>query len=1264
MLLIIKLAQLIVKKNILLFFSVFFFLKGIYCQDTPQLVNSMSHTDGVLLLASSPTENYIASLGSENNLIVWERETQKKVKSIKTKEECSEVLFLSDSLLALFSFNKITLVDIKNNKDTSYTLNFGTLKDVAFCGNKFISLSENGDLMKFNSDFKDLNIISDKIKSIDVSEGSVYFLNDQNQVFVSRNDFSEYYLLASLTSTIDIVSFKILDLKNGMILSLANGDVVFFNKNSGNYKIVFNSSGKISSLVLNKDMTKLIIPTEGYSCVLLELSDFTNQVLYFKDYMTSALAFNDGFWVSSWDGNIYSINEDFRIENKIGDEALKISCYEFIDSNSVAVGFNNGRVKIISENGFSQLAEPRNPQILPLVFSSSISSLKYCEGKSFLSVTDYNGNWIVYDLEKNVQVSQVKFDHEIYSQGIAEKENAILIVTAREIFLYDYNFKLLSSTAAKDPWFVNFHDGIFTVNDLNGFHIISAIDGKMNFVNTRSVFKDDKYICDVKYIGDENYLFLTYDGFLGLQKHSGIEIVYDLGQTVNLLYKSQWNNSVYVITQENELVKLTLSEDNEISDFKKVKFESPNNSTWALHEIDKNKLLLSSGSRIYQLDSVLQTVKILKDFESGVVSSADSRFSFNLSKNNFSLFAMLETGLFDFQILERNSLADSICISCLYQVQNAKQTLRIDNSFHLVSDYDYPIRFSTDRGFIFDFYIFKTGEWLVYDKEYHFDGSGKSMEKLYFNCGLEIIELSQVKDAMYVPGLAKMIVAGEDINYKGINDIDICGSLPLVQLLSENKENWNFKLKCRLWPINRVELKIDGKLIKTIDLKERLRENQEINIVIDKKEVQDHFVPGMSNKLSLSSICINQNSEYKSRAIDIEVLAEGEKKVPNLYMLLVGVNEYKDPTMNLQFPVKDARAFGKALSCSAEQLLGKERVFVYNVQNTIGSEKVFTTPEREGVIKALREISQKASTSDILLIFFAGHGVMHGSDDSFTFLTSDASRTNRIGVSTKDLALWLNPEGPFCMKPNKTILIYDACNSGQAAKDLFATLSRDDDETERLRQISDLGDKSGLFILAASAPNQSAYETPSIGNGLLTYSLLYTLKNNLNILDYDNSGDGFLNLQKWFLETEKEQNRVASSYGLKQQAQPFGSSNIRIGKVDDDVRDCIPLVQDKPKVFFGSARDSTESDPLELKSKLNKRLSLVDPYETELSFLCGGTESFNNYTIRLIYEVQKERVKCKILFFNANRKLKELNLESNKNFIEESILNEVNKFFN
>jgi hypothetical protein len=1223
----------------------------------------MAHTDGVLLLRSSSSQRYVASLGSESNLIIWERDTQKKVKSIKTKEECSEIVFLSDTVLALFSLNRVSLVDIKNNKDTALSLSFGFLKSVTFDGGNFISLSEEGELMKFNSNFKGLEFIADNIKSIDQSDGKIYFLNNLNEIFVLNPDCSKSDSVFRLSSKLDIVSFKILNWKNGLILSLMNGDVVSYNKNLDTEEVVFNSSGKISSMVLNSSKTKIIIPTEGYSCVLLDLTDFSHQVLYFKDFMTSALSFEDSFWVSSWDGNIYLIDDAFKNVSKIGEEGLKVTCYDFIEGNSVAVGFNNGAVKIINSNGFWQLLEPLNPQVLPLVFSSSVSSIRYNSQNSSLSVTDYNGNWVVYDLNKNITLSHIKFDNEIYSQGISEEDSTVLIVTSKEIYLYDYNFNLINSTLAVDPWFVNLNDSRFTVNDFNGFHTISASDGITDFVNLRIAFSEDKYIGDVKYLGENMYLFLTYDGDLGISNQGEIKIIYRINKIINLLYKSNWSNVVYVITDDNELFKFILSENYEVNTFERVKFEAAENSSWAMYEFDENRLLVSSGNQILELDSNLKILEVIKDYELEIGAASDSRFSFNLSNDRRCLFTLLTTGQFDFQILKYNSLADSICVSCLYHIQHAKRILNVDDSFDLISAFDYPFHFSSSNADFFKLYLFKTGDWLVYDKEYHFDGFGKSMDKLYFNCGLEIIELSQLKDALYVPGLARKIVNGEDVNYKGINDLDICDALPAIQLFSEDNENWHFKLKCRQWQVNRVELKIDGKLIKTIRFTEPLKEGSEVDVVVSKNEMRVHFIPGMSNTLSVNSICVDQNLEFKSRTLDIDVFADGERRSPNLYMLLVGVNEYKDPSMNLQFPVKDARAFGKALSCCAERLLGTEGVFVYNVQNSINNEKIYTTPEREGVIKALREIGQKASTSDILLIFFAGHGVMHGADDSFTFLTSDASRENRIGISTTDLALWLNPEGPFEMKPNKMILIYDACSSGQAAKDLFATLSRDDDETERLRQISDLGDKSGLFILAASAPNQSAYETPSIGNGLLTYSLLYTLKNNLNILDFDNSGDGFLNLQKWFLETEKEQNRVANSYGLKQQAQPFGSSNIRIGKVDDEARDCIPLVQDKPRVFFGSARDSTESDPLELKSKLNGRLRAVDPYDTELRFLFGGAESLSNYTIKLIYEIQERNVKCKMLIFNENKKLKVINFESDLNYIEENVLKEVNRFF-
>ncbi len=551
----------------------------------------------------------------------------------------------------------------------------------------------------------------------------------------------------------------------------------------------------------------------------------------------------------------------------------------------------------------------------------------------------------------------------------------------------------------------------------------------------------------------------------------------------------------------------------------------------------------------------------------------------------------------------------------------------------------------------------ENNDWLVYDEDYRFDGSHGAIEKLYFTCGLEIIELGQMKDALYVPGLAEKIINGEDINYPKLSEIDICGALPIIEKTEENEGGWKFQLEQRRWPIVRVDVKVDGKTVKSIPSNQLQFENGRAEISLSLSEMQHFFVGGKENIISISAITSQNGSEIKSRGIDVLFLAEEPINPPRMFMLMIGVSDYKDDALDLIFPAHDARSLGNALELSANKLLGEGNVTMYHVQSKTKENTVFTTPEREGVMKALADIGSKAKANDVLFIFFAGHGVMQGqSDKSFTFLTADASQINQIGISTTDLISWLSPEGPFKMLPNKTILVYDACNSGQAAKELMAALARNDDDTERLRQIEELGDKSGLFILSASAPNKPAYELPQLGQGLLTYSMLYTLKNNPNIIDQGQDGKGYLNLQKWFLESEREQNQRVLSLGLKQEAQPYGNGNIKLGVVDDEVRNAIKLMDEKPLVFCGNARDENDEDPLELKRSVNDYFenALVRGLPSSLAFVAAETPNAN--VIKLIYSIEENQVSCRVLFFKNKIKMKEFTvIASSENILSKIV---------
>ncbi len=523
------------------------------------------------------------------------------------------------------------------------------------------------------------------------------------------------------------------------------------------------------------------------------------------------------------------------------------------------------------------------------------------------------------------------------------------------------------------------------------------------------------------------------------------------------------------------------------------------------------------------------------------------------------------------------------------------------------------------------------GNWLVYDEDHHFDGSPGARDLLYFVCGLEVVELSQMKDALYVPGLAEKIMSGQPIHYKKLSELDICGTLPLIDTISKNDKGYHYKITPRKYPLERLELKINNKNVLTIQPERLTKHGNTFYLDLSEQEVSRHFISGQPNEVKLIGVVKDGNTEITTRGVIVTSNEASGKSAnpPNLYAVMVGINDYKDDLLRLNFPSKDAISLGKSVEQSAKKLLGDAHVFVYNINSDFKNNQVnvISTPEKEGVRQVLEAIGKKSKPEDIVMIFFAGHGVMQGATDKkFTFLTAEASKDNLVGISTNDLKSWLSPEGPNKMLANKCILIFDACNSGQATQEM-AALARSDDESNRIRQVEDLKDKSGLFILAASAPNQSAYELPQYQQGLLTYCLLNTLKNNPNILD-DNK---YLNVQKWFLQTEELLKNTMENLGLKQSAQPFGTANIKIGLVDDGVKNAIQLAKEKPTVLCISAENTnTDEDGLRLKDKLNAKLMEVTTRGIDAPIMYIDKETNNANAIKLKYEMESGKIKCNV----------------------------------
>jgi len=326
----------------------------------------------------------------------------------------------------------------------------------------------------------------------------------------------------------------------------------------------------------------------------------------------------------------------------------------------------------------------------------------------------------------------------------------------------------------------------------------------------------------------------------------------------------------------------------------------------------------------------------------------------------------------------------------------------------------------------------------------------------------------------------------------------------------------------------------------------------------------------------------NGESPIKSRGLIFNFQDERTPDTTSFYALFIGVQDYADNELDLQFTSKDATDLSKVVEQSAIELFGEERAHVSILISGLANRD----PSKYNIEKELHRIGNLTKPEDIVMVFFAGHGVMdEKTKNKFEFLCSGSTSEVYEGISTEQLMEWMSPTGVNNMKAQKRVLVFDACNSGKINEEILA-YARDGEDirktSERMKQLEELKDKSGLFILSASASNQSAFELDQLSQGLLTYCLLKTLKEG-DVTDEER----FLNVNKWFNETEDLLSEIITKYGVEQNAQPFGSGNIVVGELTEEIISSIHLKKERPLI----TQVSFQNDKFQKATILNNLIS-------------------------------------------------------------------------
>lgn len=385
----------------------------------------------------------------------------------------------------------------------------------------------------------------------------------------------------------------------------------------------------------------------------------------------------------------------------------------------------------------------------------------------------------------------------------------------------------------------------------------------------------------------------------------------------------------------------------------------------------------------------------------------------------------------------------------------------------------------------------KNGDYLTYTPEGFFTGTEWAMKNLvHIVDGMDVIGIDQVYDKLYRPDLVAAKMRGEDISEyaKEVNLASIVrsGNAPAVAIenlpeLSDSRDvTFDICVQNTGGGIGNVSIVLNGK---TIQLSEGVASSK------GEQKIFRHTVTLQNGQNKIEAFAMNSAGMIESRRASADVNWQGKTSKPNLYVLTVAVNKYRDKNLWLNYCVPDAASIEESFKKQQSGLY--QNVCVYSLKDA--------EVTKEGLKQKFKELSSIVTADDVFVFFVSGHGTAYD-DGDYYFIPVNFRYTNKTDIPLKAISKSDLTKNLSLIKAGKTLMMLDTCNSGAFFADSNKRGMGDKGIFERLSRAT------GHAILAAASDSQSAMEGYN-GHGVFTYVLLDGLAGNA-----DSDGDGFVTL--------------------------------------------------------------------------------------------------------------------------------------------------------
>lgn len=373
------------------------------------------------------------------------------------------------------------------------------------------------------------------------------------------------------------------------------------------------------------------------------------------------------------------------------------------------------------------------------------------------------------------------------------------------------------------------------------------------------------------------------------------------------------------------------------------------------------------------------------------------------------------------------------------------------------------------------FVAFTDGAYLAITPEGYYDASSEQAEdNLNVRLGNRVFPVAAYRDKFYRPDLVRLSLAGRSLKELGFAGIDSVKVAPTVELIdlpastNDPKLTVNVRITDGGGGIGQVRLYLNGTAVVQDSVTTASASH------VGGPLTRSYTVQLADGPNGLQAEAYNADNSMNSSSALARIAANLPPATrANLHAVIVGIQEFKNPSYNLTYPVKDAQLFADTLKKYSAPLFQHVDI------------KLLTAPNettRDSLMQALKDIKATAGPGDLFVFYVASHGVTD--EGEYYLITSNVASAStehlkRDAVSKEELiALVAN------IPATKKLMVIDTCHAEALGSALqIGLMTRGLDEATALKILSRA---VGTTVLAASTSTQEALEGYE-GHGLFTY---------------------------------------------------------------------------------------------------------------------------------------------------------------------------------